>query len=355
MRIAILWTGLSGYLNSCLKELAGREGVEMFVSHQAPVKEAPFNDNIYAWISNRLEWRSSADLVSLKARLRTFDPEILVFSSWHLPAYRQMAKEVAKSCRRVMVIDNCWTATLKQRMGKLISPWYIRPLADMIWVPGERQAVFARKLGFKQRAILWGLLSCDQPAIETVHMSRLAEGRALPHSFLFVGRFISEKGVNQLIEAYQSYRERSIDPWPLVCCGAGPLRCRLEGRPGIRVEGFVQPDRLREVLASSGCLILPSTFEPWAVVVHEATSAGLLILTSKDVGASAHLVQDNYNGYIFDGWDVNELVALMSHVSEMSEARLDAMSRASHLLSKQFTPVRWADTLLETFPTSSVR
>ena len=295
------------------KELASREGVEMFVSHQAPVREAPFSDNLYAWMSNRLEWRSSADFASLGARLRAFDPEILVFSSWHLPAYRQVAKQVAKSCRRVMVIDNCWRATPKQRMGMLISPWYIRPLADMIWVPGERQAVFAKKLGFKQCTILWGLLSCDQPAIETVHLSRVAQGRAVPHSFLFVGRFVAEKGVDQLVRAYESYRERSVDPWPLVCCGAGPLISHLEGKPGIRVEGFVQPNRLREVLASSGCLILPSTFEPWAVVVHEAASAGLLILTSKDVGASVHLVQDNFNGYIFDGRDVNEIAA--THVS----------------------------------------
>jgi glycosyltransferase involved in cell wall biosynthesis len=90
-------------------------------------------------------------------------------------------------------------------------------------------------------------------------------------------------------------------------------------------------------------------------VVHEAASAGLLILASENVGAAVHLVQDNYNGYLFDGQDVKGLAALMSHVSELSEARLDAMSRASHLLSKQFTPARWADTLLQAFDTFSLR
>ena len=349
MRVAILWAGLSGYLNACLKELASREGVEMFVSHQAPVHEAPFSDDLYAWIPNRLEWRSSADLVSLKARLSSFDPEIMVFSSWHVPAYRKMARERAHRCSRVMAMDNCWRATPKQLMGMLISPWYIRPLADMIWVPGERQAIFARKLGFSQRAIRWGLYSCNQPSFEAEHISRVAEARGVPRSFLFIGRFVSEKGVDQLIRAYQAYREESVDPWPLICCGAGPLRSRLEGRPGISVEGFVQPDRLRKMLASSGCLVLPSTIEPWGVVVHEAASAGLLVLASWNVGASVHLVQDNYNGYVFDDRDVKGLAALMSHVSKLTDARLDTMSRASHLLSKQFTPARWADTLLGTF------
>jgi len=355
MRIAILWIGLSGYLNACLKELASREGVELFVSHQRPVQQVPFDDNQYTWIANRLVWRSHADLVPLGERLRAFDPEILVFSSWHVPAYRQMARELAQRCWRVMAMDNCWLATLKQRIGMLVAPWYVRPLADMIWIPGERQAAFAKRLGFKQRAILWGLYSCDQRAIETVHLARLAEGRTVPRGFLFVGRLVSEKGVSQLVNAYQSYRMRSHDPWPLICCGAGPLSALLEGRDGIRVEGFVQPDQLRNLLASAGCLVLPSTFEPWALVVHEAASAGLLVLASENVGAAVHLVQDNYNGYIFDSQDEQELAALMSHVSGLSNARLDAMSRSSHMLSMQFTPARWADTLLEGFEAFSVR
>ena len=355
MRAAVLWTGLSGYLNACLKELVSREGLELFVSHQASVPDAPFSDDQFAWIPRRLVWRSMVDFTSLRAQLRAFDPEIVVFCGWHVPGYRRIARELAERCFRIMAMDNCWKATPKQWLGTLIAPWYVRPLADAVWVPGERQAAFARRLGFEQRATLWGSLSCDQPMIETVHLSRLAAGRALPHSFLFVGRFVSDKGVDQLVNAYRLYRESSGDPWPLVCCGAGPLGSRLKGKPGIRVEGFVQPDHLRDLLASSGCLILPSTFEPWALVIHEATSAGLLVLSSEKAGAAVHLVQDNYNGFIFDGGDVKGLAARMSRVSNLSDARLDAMSQASHLLSKQFSPARWADTLLQAFDTIQIQ
>jgi glycosyltransferase involved in cell wall biosynthesis len=347
MRVAILWTGLSGYLNACLKELAGREGVELFVSHQAPVQHVPFDDNQYAWIPNRLVWRSQADLAPLGEQLQIFDPEILVFAGWHVPAYRRTARALAKRCWRVLAIDNPWEGTLRQRIGTLVAPWYIRPLADMIWVPGERQAAFARRLGFEQRAILWGSLSCDAPTMESVHVARVTEGRAVPRSFLFVGEFAPHKGVRQLVKAYEAYREKSVDPCPLICCGAGPLNAHLEGRAGIRVEGFVQPEHLPHVLASAGCLVLPSSIDHWGVVVHEAASAGLVILASDNVGATVHLVQDNYNGYLFDSRDVKRLATLMSHLSGMSDARLDAMSKASHLLSKQFSPVRWADTLLQ--------
>ena len=101
-----------------------------------------------------------------------------------------------------------------------------------------------------------------------------------------------------------------------------------------------------EAIGAAGCLILPSSFEPWSLAVHEAASAGRLILASEDVGAVPHLVQPGYNGFIFENTDVVGLAGLMLRVSSMSDGQLDGMSRASHLLSHQFSPERWADSLL---------
>lgn len=347
MRIALLWTHLSGYLNACLKELASRSGVELFVSHLRSDSSAPFNDQQFEWITNRFVLRSKDDNVALDAALEQFQPDILLFSSWYRESYRRAALKFARRSWRVMTMDNCWEATLKQWGGTIIAPWYVRPLADAVLLPGERQAMFARKLGFKQRNILCGALSCDQPKIEEVHLHRIAEHRPVPRSFLFIGRFVSDKGIDQLVRAYQIYRQRSLAPWPLVCCGTGPLLSLLQNQPGIQIEGFVQPDQLGSRLASAGCLVLPSTFEPWGVVVHEAASAGLLILASRSVGAVVNLVQPNFNGYIFDPRDAEELARLMSHVSCMNEERLEAMSRASNLLSRQFSPSLWADNLMD--------
>jgi glycosyltransferase involved in cell wall biosynthesis len=349
MRIAILWTGLSGYLNACLKELAAREEVELLVCHSAPENNAPFDERQFAWIPNRIMWRSDRDLHPLEQRLRLFSPDILVHPGWFVRTYRRLAREYSNKCWRVMTMDNCWNGTFKQRAGTWISRCYLKPLADAVWLPGERQAIFARKLGFKQEAILRGLYACDQPAIEAAHIERVAEKRPLSRAFLFVGRFVLEKDLETLVKGYEVYRRTHASPWPLVCCGAGPLRHRLEGRPGIRVEGFIQPDRLGEVLSAAGALVLPSKFEPWAVVVHEAASAGLPIVASERVGAAVHLVQPGYNGFIFNSGDASGLATAMSRISDLSDVQLNEMSRASNALSKQFSPKRWADTLLESF------
>jgi len=347
MRIAFLWTGLSGYMNACLKELCARDGVELFVSYELPVAVAPYEEAQFAWIPNRAAWRSNPDVQQLMQKLKEFDPEIMVVPSWHIAPYRQVARAFRGRCRRIMVMDNPWRGSLKQRIGALVSPFYVKPITDMVWLPGERQATFARRLGFSQNTILRGSFTCDHPAFAAVHEARMAHGLPVPRRFVFVGRMVAAKSVDKLVDAYRIYRAENANPWPLICCGSGPLRNCLENEAGIRVEGFVQPEKMPQVLGTAGCLILPSSFEPWALVIHEAAASGLLILASENVGAVTHLVQPGYNGFIFNNNDVPALAALMSRVSSMSDDRLDQMSRASYLLSCQFSPKQWADTLLQ--------
>lgn len=349
MRIAVLWAGLSGYMNACLKELASREGVELFVSHEKAVSDAPFEDGQFSWLRNRLAWNSEQDLDQLDRLLHDYRPEIMVIASWHIPAYRRVARKFASRCWRVMAMDHGWQGTLRQRFGVLISSIYVKPLAEAVWLPGERQVTFARKLGFSQSSILRGLYACDQPAFETVHNARIQQCQPLPRRFAFVGRMVPNKCIDKLAEAYADYRKQHPAPWPLICCGSGPMRSLLENQEGVQVDEFVQPDRMPRVLASIGCLVLASSFEPWALVVHEAASAGRLILASENVGAVTHLLQPGYNGFIFGNNDVVGLVTLMSRVSDMTDAQLDRMSRASHSLSKQFSPKQWSDTLLESY------
>ncbi|MGB6193296.1 MAG: glycosyltransferase family 4 protein [Terracidiphilus sp.] len=349
-RVAVLWSGFTGYLNACLRELASRDGVEIFLSHQAPGQDAPYDQSQFAWIGNRLTWRTQDDLGALPEKIEAFAPDVMIMAGWHIAPYRRLAKKYANTCWRVMLMDNAWNGTLKQRLGTLIAPFHLRPAADVAWVPGERQSIFARKMGFSPRDILRGSLSCDRPRLSAVHRARIAASQPVPRAFIFLGRLVPSKGIDTLVRAYRIYRDTARDPWPLICCGAGPLRAHLEGEAAITVEGFVQPGQMPARLAAAGCLVLPSDFEPWALVVHEAASAGLLVLASEAVGAAVHLVQPNYNGFIFGRRDAEGLAALMMRVGAMSNARLDAMSHASHLLSEQYSPERWADTLLDSLP-----
>src|SRR5450755_3295044 len=195
-------------------------------------------------MENELVWRDERDFELLSSRLATFHPDVVVVAGWHVPIYRRVMKTLKGRCLRLMTMDNCWQGTLKQRFGALISPIYVIPMADAAWVPGIRQTMFARHLKFPIRAVLHGSLSCEHDEFAAVYQRRIDSGLPLPKAFIFVGRLIHAKGITTLATAYERYRSVTVDPWPLIVCGAGPLDAALRNRPGIERRGCVQPSDL---------------------------------------------------------------------------------------------------------------
>lgn len=341
MRVAFLWTEMSGYTNACLKSLAAVEGVELLVVRMRGGAEAPFADAEFAWLRNHCRFDGEPPTPEVWRLVRSFAPDLLIFCSWNRPAYRYVARRLAGRIPRIMAMDNQWHGSLRQYLGRLTRYFYIRPIADFAFVPGSRQATFARHLGFADDRIIHGLNAADVAAFTP------PAGVGRQDRFIYVGRLSAEKGIGQLLKAYDLYRAAAGSlpgeaAWPLRLCGTGPLAEECRGRPGIECTGFIQPERLPEQLWHSACAIQPSLFEPWAVSIHEATVAGLPIICTSACGAADHLVQDGHNGFLVQPGDPAGLANAMLRFTRLSPSRRAAMGSASLELSRQFSPERWA-------------
>ncbi len=340
VRIAILWQRLSGYSHAAFTAL-GALGADVVVHHLAGEAHAPFDEAAITQGLRTRAWSGVPDPDEVEAAIAEFDPHALLVSSWHISAYRRAARRRRGRSLRVLCMDNQWWATPKQVLGVATSPLLVRPAYDAAFVPGEQSAAFARRLGFPDERIIRGMYSCDHSRFDGVAERR---GDELPASaFVFVGRLVAEKGVDVLADAYRAYRELVDDPWPLLVGGVGPESDRLAGIAGVDMLGFVQPHALPDLLARSGCLVLPSRFEPWGVVVHEATSAGLPVVCTSVCGAASRLVLDGYNGVVVSPGDVGGLARALVRISGAADAERTSMSRASRSLALQFTPERWAN------------
>src|SRR5690606_27599003 len=138
--------------------------------------------------------------------------------------------------------------------------------------------------------------------------------------FLYVGRYVPEKGLDTLADAYRVYRQQVSNPWKLVCAGAGPLKETLLAA-GAEDRGFVQPGDLPALMHEASAFVLPSRFEPWGVVAHEAASSGLPLILSNACGAGVHLLRDLHNGFVFPAGDANSLAKAMVQLHELSPER----------------------------------
>ena len=110
--------------------------------------------------------------------------------------------------------------------------------------------------------------------------------------------------------------------------------------------GFVQPTDLPKVFAAADCFILPSRWENWGVVIHEAAAASLPIICTTACGASVHMVWDGYNGWLVEKDKPSMIAAAMLSIGALSPEEYRRMAEASRSLAKQLTPKRWVSYFL---------
>jgi glycosyltransferase involved in cell wall biosynthesis len=100
-------------------------------------------------------------------------------------------------------------------------------------------------------------------------------------------------------------------------------------RSRVTWTGFLGDQRdVSALYRASDVLVLPSDYEPWAVVINEAAAAGLAIVCTDVVGAAAELVRDGVNGRLFPPGHLDRLVTALSEVTNAERvAGLKANSR----------------------------
>lgn len=349
LRVAVLTGPYSSTQDAQVRALRERTGAEVAVAYRKASAEAPFADDEFDTLDGALAWDDEIPTGRLGHLVDRLRPDVVFVTSWNHGAYMRIASAWRHRALRLMMMDNPWLGTPKQWAGLVASRVYIKPAVDVVFLPNERQRVFARKLGFGEGQIWYGVNGCDQPRFEAAAtdqvggMSRI--GR--PRSFLYVGRLLPSKGVDVLLEAYAGYRRRVEDPWPLRIVGAGPLARSVAGVDGVVASGFEQPRTMPSVFAAATCFVLPSIVEPWGTVIHEATASGLPVICTTACGAWVDLVRDRYNGFVVAPGCVQDLADAMVLVTTMDDARRAAMGEASVMLSRQLSPQRWADTFDE--------
>lgn len=343
-RFAILYTEPGSYTHSCLAALRDIYNCEILAITYPTAKNAPFESNPLFGMGELFDRNSFQSSAEIATKVLDFQPDAVYVSGWSDKQYLQTARIIKKSGVPVISgLDTQFYGRLRQHFGTWMSRYYLKNAFDVLWVPGERQAAYAARLGYRGNRCWQGLYCCDWVKYDLARRNVIAQ----KNQFLFGGRYIESKGIDVLLDAYAQYRKAVSNPWNLVCAGAGPIKPHFDGIEGIQDLGFVQPRDLPAIMAESGAFVLPSRNEPWGVVVQEAAAAGLPLICSDAVGAAVHLLQDYFNGFLFRTGDVHHLVDRMIALSNMSENRRKLMGQNSHELSKQFMPERWAETLVK--------
>ena len=311
MKVLFVWSGLTGYMGDCWRELAKRDGVELKVT--VDLSETHFGGGFKSE-----EVLSSLDLS--QELPSDWIPDVAFTVGWHNKLCRKTALKYSKlktqnsKLKLICCFDMPWEWRLRKIAARFVLWRYLRRF-DAAFVPGVSAARYARWLGFSESKAFRGLFSTNTRRFDGQHKGG--------GGFLYVGREVPEKGIDVLRVAHEKYRAQG-GKWPL------------------KIVNGVSPDELGSVYADADCFVLASRWEPWGVVLVEAAAAGLPIICTDKCGARHEVVKGN--GLVVKAGDADVMAEAMFKIEH---GAADVHPELGKELSKPYSCEAWADRVVD--------
>jgi glycosyltransferase involved in cell wall biosynthesis len=212
---------------------------------------------------------------------------------------------------------------------------WILPLTHPIW-RGAKQVVavseFTRQLALKHYDVDVKVIhnGVDLAEMETELFTLNKRPR-----IVFAGRFAEQKNPLEIIRTLAALKDLN---WDCVMIGDGHLREETkalvhehEMNESFQFPGWVTPVEVREWLAKSDILFMPSLSEGLPVVGVQALGMGLAMVVS-NIGGFADLVDDGKNGYLVDDAERFEPILrnLLSSPEKLQNLRQASREKAQY-------------------------
>ncbi|MBV6510866.1 MAG: hypothetical protein FMNOHCHN_00344 [Ignavibacteriaceae bacterium] len=340
-KIVVVWGNIPTYISRSIEEILVTGKYQILVIEQVP---SNYSNQIFRFNldNENLEYVNMTlhhyDRVKVEQKLNEFLPDLLIAPLTIKDDFAEIVKCAHRNgCITIGCTDHYFKGLTKEWKRYLRMRFRSFSHFDFFWVPGYRALTTLITYGFQRKMIFSGLYSCDSKTFQSIGKSRSYDHSSWPRKFIFVGNYSSLKGIDTLVKAYQIYKNKSRCAWSLITVGYGEMEELLNNEKGIVNMGGKKQSEIANLMMESGCFILPSRSDHWPLVIHEASSSGLPILASSSCGNVVELVQENFNGFIFEPDDYRSLANYMLRIEEVG----NEMGERSSNLAKRLDSTNW--------------
>ncbi len=161
-----------------------------------------------------------------------------------------------------------------------------------------------------------------------------------PVRFLFVGRVMHEKGVDELFAAAKRMKQQYGEQVEFHMVGSfeeayKPAMDELEQAGVVKYHGY-QSD-MKPFYAMTSCVVLPSYHEGMSNVLLEAATSGRPLITS-DIPGCREAVENGVSGYLCPAKDADALYEAMRRFAALSVEQRSQMGRCGReRMEQQFS------------------
>lgn len=336
-KVVFLMRELSGYFVSCIQNWRKDYQGEVWVVYWPANQEAPFQ-----WMLDaNIYWVEKKEFLEItNQEFYWHEVQQIFVAGWGDQDYNGIVKSHL-SVEKTILFDTQWKPSLKMLLGRFWLYFKIIRHFDSAWVSGLRQRQLASKLFFKKSDIFNHFYVGDQLLFDQPRLKHLDNDTTL--NIVFAGRLIKEKGILPLIQRFiETLEDNPSLDWYLHICGTGPLTADCPLHQNVIYHGFVQPKDLAFLFQKMDLFVLPSFYEPWGVVVHEAAFAGLPLLVSDAVGSADAFLENGRNGWLFPQGDLSALIEGINRYDQLSPEQRQAMSQHSKMLARSVVLESWS-------------
>lgn len=257
-------------------------------------------------------------------------PSIFFQAGWYVEAFKSIGESLRDiGVPVVLLSDNCFKPNLRQLLGRLYYRLFFRKIFDAVWVPGESGRKFMTNNGVPIDRIYDGLYGSDEkifiPAVTPAQREKV---------IIFAGRLVPEKGIFELVSAFDSLSEE-FQHWRLEIYGNGPLLDDIVQTERLNVSKFVSAKELAQRMGTVKIFCLPSHSDHWPLVINEAALAGCALVVSDAVGNRDEFCRSQ-NSAIHKAGDVKGLKKALVKIMKETDIEPDRVVECSRALGSKF-------------------
>lgn len=222
---------------------------------------------------------------------------------------------------------------LSRAAWKAIKTFY-QPF-DLVTAPSRTISALLKEHGVEARTVSNGV-ETDKFHSKVKPKTRRDLGVKNEKVFMFVGRITKEKNVDLLVKAFTKIRGAK-----LVIIGNGPaytevrkLVEKLDLGKRVLLTGAVPHKEVPHFLAASDWQISASTFETQGLGILEGMACGKPCIGANSL-AIPETVRDNYNGFLFEPFDLDDLRGKIETAIYLPEEKYEKMSANAAETGKQ--------------------
>jgi len=285
-------------------------------------------------------------------RLIKYSPEIIILGGYHHPS-DLLALLYAKFFKKKIILwcesnkyDWRWNYPLKDYYKK----WFIRSCTGYI-VPGEASYGYLIALGAQDKKIYLAPNAVDNDYFTWASnkhrqtKEEFKQAKGYPKKLiLYVGRLIDQKGILDLLKAFQMISSEDCESGLLLIGSAENWYKNFVKTNNIKnvfFEGFILQENLSAYYAASDVFVLPAHSDPWGLVLNEAMACGLPVISSNAAGAACDLIKQGENGYIFQKGNINQLNNYLRDILNDDQKRT-SMGEESRKIIQNYSPLKCA-------------